>query len=78
MSTSQRIPLSVLTRNPHKGLARETSYEAGRRRGKVRSQNSEKRGVSDGQGKATIRERPLLMENFGLVDPEDGSASERG
>ena len=27
MSASQRIPLSVLALNPHKGLAREISHE---------------------------------------------------
>ena len=36
---SQRIPLSVLARNPHKGLACEISHETGRRRGRARSQD---------------------------------------
>ena len=34
VGSSQRIPLSVLTRNPHKGLAREISHETGRGREK--------------------------------------------
>ena len=38
VSASQRIPLFALARNPHKGLAREISYETGRRGGKARSQ----------------------------------------
>ena len=69
--------MSVLARNPHKWLAREISYETGRRRRKARSQSREQRGVSDRQGKATVRERPLLKEKLGLVDPEAGSASAR-
>ena len=34
VSASQRIPLSVLARNPQKGLVRDISEETGRRRGK--------------------------------------------
>ena len=34
VGASQRIPLSVLARNPHKGLAREISHETRRGRGK--------------------------------------------
>ena len=34
MGASQRIPLSVLARNPHKGIAREIFHESGRGRGK--------------------------------------------
>ena len=47
-------------RNPHKGLAHIISYETERRRGKARSQSSEQIGVSDSQGKATVREREVL------------------
>ena len=32
VGASQRIPLSVLARNPHKGLAREISLETGKGR----------------------------------------------
>ena len=39
VSASQRILLSVLVWNPHKGLARETSHKTRRGRGKARSQN---------------------------------------
>ena len=73
-SSSQRIPLSALERNPHKGLAREISYETGRRRGKARP--TEKR--SDCQEKATVRERRLLSKVLGPVDPEARSASAKG
>ena len=46
VSASQSVPLSVLARNPHKGLTREISYETGRRRMKARSQGREqKKGV---------------------------------
>ena len=56
VSANQRIPLSALVRNLHKGLAREISYETGRCWGKARSQGSpQKKGVSDSQGKATAR-----------------------
>ena len=34
VGASQRIPLSVLARNPHNGLAREISHGTGRGRGK--------------------------------------------
>ena len=34
VGANQRIPLSVLARNPHKGLAHETSHGTGRGRGK--------------------------------------------
>ena len=34
VGASQRIPLTVLAWNPHKGLAREISHETGRGRGK--------------------------------------------
>ena len=79
MSASQRIPLSVLARNSHKGLSREISSETGRRRGKARSQGSQqKRGVSDSQKKETVREKQLLKEKLGPVDLETGSASARG
>ena len=47
--------MSVLARNPHKGLAREISYETGRRREKARSQgNQQKREVINRQGKTTV------------------------
>ena len=78
VSASQSIPLSVFARNPHKGLAREISYEIGRRRGKARSQSIEQRRVSDRQGKVTVRERQLLKKELGLVGPEAGSASVPG
>ena len=63
--SASQIPLSVLARNPHK--VHEISYETGRRRGKARSQDREKRGQlagensqqksgeADGQRKATAR-----------------------
>ena len=62
-----------------KGLAREISCETGGRRGKARSQSSQqKKGVSNSQGKATVRERRLPSEELGPVDPEARSASARG
>ena len=58
MSASQKIPLSGLAQNLDKGLAREISYETGRRRGKARSQSCQQKiWVSDSQGKAMIKER---------------------
>ena len=79
VSARQRISLSVLVRNPHKVLVREISYETGRRRENAMSQSSQqKRVVSDSLGKATVRERWLLSEELGPVDPEAGSASARG
>ena len=75
--TSQRIPLSVLARNPDKVLAREISCETGKRQGKARSQSSEQRRVSDSRERATVRKRQLLKEELGLVEPEAGSVSAR-
>ena len=76
---NQRMTLSVLARKPHKRLAREISNETGRRREKSKvSSGQQKRGVSDSQGKATVRGRQLLKEELGLVDPEAWSASSRG
>ena len=49
------------------------------RQGKARQgHRAEQKGVSDSQGKATVREKQLLKEELGLVDPEAGSASARG
>ena len=78
MSASQRIPLSALARNWQEGLAREISYETGRRPGKARSEIREQRGVNDSQGKATVREKQLLEEELGPVDLEAESVSTRG
>ena len=68
VSASQRIPLSVLVRNPHKVLD-EISYKIGRRQRKARSQNSQQIGVSDSQGKLTVRERWLLKQGVGTCEP---------
>ena len=58
VGASQRIPLSVLVRNPHKGLAREISHETGRmreerslrsvgRRGESREGHSQQKGAEE-------------------------------
>ena len=44
VGASQRIPLSVLRRNPHKGLAREISHETGRGRWKEGPRVEQRRG----------------------------------
>ena len=73
----QRIPLSVLARNPHKGLVREISHQIGEktREGKVpelstEERSQQKRAVNRSRGKATVRERRMLSEELGPVDPE--------
>ena len=79
VSASQRIPSSVLVRNPHKWLSREISYETWRRQGKARSQGSQqKRAVNRSWGKVTVRERQLLSKELGPEEPETGSVSVRG
>ena len=68
VGASQRIPLSILAWNPHKGLAREISYKTGRRRGrsqKRRNQSTEQ-GSRQKLEEADGRERWLL----GPADPE--------
>ena len=51
VSASQKIPSSVLVRNPNKGLVREIFCETGRKRGKARTQgNQQKSERGDGQG----------------------------
>ena len=89
VSANQKIPLSVLARNPYKGFEREISLETGRRRGKVRSQgrteessqqkwteegSQQERAVNRSRGKPMVRERRLL----GPVDSEAGLANMRG
>ena len=39
VGASQKIPSSVLARNPHRGLMREISHETGRERGKEGPEN---------------------------------------
>ena len=79
VSASQRIPLFVLARNPHKGPTRKISFETGRRQGKVRSLGSQqKRAVNGSWRKVMVRERGLLSEKLGPVDPEAGLANVRG
>ena len=45
VGASQRIPLSVLVQNPHKGLAQEISHETGRGLGKEGPRAEEKEEV---------------------------------
>ena len=78
-NASQWISLSVLARNPHKGLAREISCETRKSRVKARSQSSQqKRAVNRRRGKVTVRDRRVLSEEVGPVDPEAGLANMRG
>ena len=85
VSASQKIPLSVLARNTHKGIAREISHETGRRRGKPRSQSrteqsrteqgsQQERAVDRSLGKPMVRERRLL----GPVEQKAGLSNVRG
>ena len=79
VNASQRIPLSVLVRNQHKGLAHEISHETGRRRGKARSKDSQqKKAVNWSRGKVTVRERRPLSEELGPVESEAGLVNVRG
>ena len=68
VSASQKIPLSVLARNPHKGFACEISHETGRGRGprlnrrklnrigqSAGESSRQKSGEADGQRKSTAR-----------------------
>ena len=76
VSASQRIPLSVLARNPHKGLARKISHETARR-GKEGTRTEERRRQNrevDGTEQSAGESRRLL----GPVDSEAGLANERG
>ena len=88
VGANQRIPLSVLVRNPYKRLAREISHETGRRRGKEgprvkrRSQSAE-RGRTEKwteqtnrqkSGEADGQERRLLKP----VDSDAGLVNVRG
>ena len=67
-------------------LWRKTHTEGFRARFPTRSEEDEERqghrveqrGVSDSQGKVTVRERRLLKEELGPVDPEARSANTRG
>ena len=60
VGASQRIPLSVLTRNPHIGLAREISHETGRR---WKKETIEKGRAEQGsQQERAVSRRELLIE----------------
>ena len=62
VGASQSIPLSVLARKPHKGLAHEISHETERRQRKARSQD--KQGQSTDQGR-TRTEQSVMGEADG-------------
>ena len=47
LGASKRIPLSVLARNPHRGLAREISHETGRERWKEGPRGSQQKGAEE-------------------------------
>ena len=72
VSASQKISLSVLTRNPHKGLAHEISYETGRRRRKAKSK---KEAEQSSRQKRIVKRRE---QELGPVDLEAGLAYVRG
>ena len=64
---SQRIPLSVLEGNPHKGLAREISHKTGRGKEGLRAEEKESE-LRSGQnssreklGEADRQERPVKI-----------------
>ena len=59
VSTSQRLLLHIFARNPHKGLAREISYETARGRGKatVRERRLLKQGVRTCGSRSQVRQR---------------------
>ena len=79
VSASQRIPLSVLAQNPHKGFASKISHETRRGGGKARSQNraverTERTGQSREQKRAVSRRE----QELGPVDSEARLANMRG
>ena len=76
VSASQRIPSSVLARNPHKGRAFEITYETGRRRVKATSQGSEQKKAVSRRGQSTKVKR--REQELGPVDSEAGLANVRG
>ena len=65
----QRIPLSALARNPHKGLAREISHETGRRQGKE-GPSGQDRTVSRRE-----QQRPIGMRE---QSREEGHSQQKG
>ena len=78
VGATQRILLSVLARNPHKGLAREISHETGRERGKQGPRAVERRR----QNRAVDRREQSVEVGgsrlLGCVDPEAGFSKVRG
>ena len=71
VSASQKIPLSVLAQNLHKGLAREISYEIGKGRGKEGPEQSRERSRTDqlteqsSQGKPIVKRRKVTARTCG-------------
>ena len=57
VGASQRIPLSVLARNLHKGLEREISHETGRKEKADNRSEQNRPGQSTEQGSQQERER---------------------
>ena len=78
VSSSQRIPLSDLARNPHKELVREISCKTGRRRGKASPRVVNIRMQAAGESsQQKSRERRLLSKELGPADPVAGLANVR-
>ena len=74
VNDSQKIPLSVLARNPHKELVCEISHETGRGRGKE-GPRSDNRRRENREGNRTAGESRQLR---GCVVPEARLANMRG
>ena len=82
ISASQKIPLSVLTRNQHNGLAREISNETGRERRKEgprekrsgQDREMDRIGQSTEQKKPVDRTGPSAGESRRLLGPVDSDA----
>ena len=69
VGTIQRIPLSVLARNPHKGLAREISHETGRGRGKE--------GYRDSRQERAVKKMSVKTREQGREDTSQQKSERR-
>ena len=77
VSANQRIPLSVLAWNPHKGLAREISNETGRGQGKEGPRAEQKKAESRALGRTEQSTEIGGSRLPGPVDSEAGLANVR-
>ena len=80
VGTCQKMPLSVLARNPHKRFVREISYETGRGRGKEGPIEKRSQSAEETRAENKAVSRRSLSKEVDRIDQsrEQGSRQESG